>query len=179
MFDAANKRRRCLNGSECRNCEDYIDFDEELFCVCGECQSALCSDCVEFSGLCSVCDAELEEGGCGTEGPAMCEGCSDYCEECDLAFHNCCKADHLKVCNALSRAERAVASANQEIKDTEKTLIQKGAELKSLQTEISRLETSLESSKKDLKSAKKELAKEMKKPKGANDGSAPGNVSPH
>ena len=115
----------------------------------------MCEDCAEST--CSVC---MELDLCETVGPAMCEMCMEFCNDCDVSFHRCCKATHLASCNSKTRAQRNASAAAQKLADTEGQLKDKKSLLARIQSEIENLEQKVKTAKEDKERADKLLAKE-------------------
>ena len=149
----------------CVDCDDHFNSEEDDWNLCGECQGALCSACVDSSTECSVCAKEETPA---TESVYCCEGCREYCDDCSneddcISFHKGCKAEHLANCNAKSRAQRAVAVAAQAVTETEEKLKEEKRRLVEVQENVANLEKRLARAQEDKAKADKSLATEKGK----------------
>ena len=95
-------------------------------------------------------------------GTAMCESCCEYCEACGqedepAAYCTHCIKEHKKTCSSTTRAERVMASVNQEIADNEEAVIRTRQEIASAQAKLARLEEDLTRARKKKADAEVEL----------------------
>jgi len=127
--------------------------------VCGGCLRIMCEDCRG-----TECQACLDGNGC-TLVESCCELCIAFCKYCQKAdpdepifFHKCCIKEHEKNCNNMSRAQRMLAGAEQNVVSGKKDLERAAAQLSRLQASIVPLKKKVKSAAQDKEEAeKKEL----------------------
>jgi hypothetical protein len=129
----------------CDFCEENIEMRDDDYggsAECEMCSKLMCEEC-KFEVTCHVCDKKIEENE-DFDMPDICEECMDSCEACDgVHFHPSCKEEHLRTCNPQGRAQRVLASAEDDVDDKK--------------AEVARLEKELEAKKKALVEAEKKL----------------------
>lgn len=151
MFGYGGYGKRSRDIMHCGECGDPFDAEEDEWNVCGECERALCSECMSTCDLCENSDGQYAES------IFICEGCMNFCRDCDSGrcFHKECFVEHLKTCNKKTRAQRALASVKEERKQTER-------KLRDARNRLATLQRNVESYEKELARLKEQEAKAEK-----------------
>jgi hypothetical protein len=139
----------------CEVCEDVeVKPREDEIAECGGCNKLMCDDCVMSFTKCDVCLAKFnEDEDEDPDGPtSMCADCMESCGICEVSVHPSCKAEHMKSCNPKGRAMRAVASAENAVKEKE-------VEIRETKRKLLRLEQELQDTNKVKGEAQKKLRK--------------------
>ncbi|KAL1524866.1 hypothetical protein AB1Y20_019746 [Prymnesium parvum] len=142
------RKRRHGEWRLCAQCEDEFDMEEEEdeWGVCCDCECYLCETCMNEM-TCTGCEAALDRNE-SVIGTAVCESCSETCEHCEEAdwpatYCTTCFKQHITTCTFKTRAERVMATADQEIDDAEKAVADTRQEIASAQAKLTRLEEEL------------------------------------
>ena len=129
-----------------KSADDCPDWAE-----CGECQRAMCADCMETEGKrCVVCNEKSNATNGANVEPAMCHSCEERCDKCDIAIYRKCKTEHEANCNSRTRAKRALATAKEELEVAE-------VELDQAEKRVAELEQQLRAAKRSKREAEEEV----------------------
>ena len=159
-YGGYGRKRSRGEWNHCDQCGDGFDMEEDEWVTCCHCECCLCESCMgELT--CNGCE-EAEARGEMVIGTAMCESCCEFCEACGqedepAAYCTHCIKEHKKTCSSTTRAERVMASVNQEIADNEEAVIRTRQEIASAQAKLARLEEDLTRARKKKADAEVEL----------------------
>lgn len=144
---------------DCDICSDgEVNLANDDGTQCGDCNSRfMCQDCADDK-KCSVCDEKWkdEDNNELDVEVAMCDSCEEGCDECGIAFHRKCKAEHAKSCNRVGRAKRALVTAEETIEYRTDDLKRAKRRVASLEKEILAAKRTKVEAEEELKNLKSE-----------------------
>lgn len=115
----------------CDICEEQIHWREKEHEDCEKCQKLMCYDCRQES-VCHICEEKLERDE-DVDLHEYCQSCMESCKKCGVTFHPVCKTEHRKTCNPKGRAKRALASAEEAVREKKLKIAQMRKELQELE----------------------------------------------
>ena len=159
-YGGYGRKRSRGDWNHCDQCGDGFDMEEDEWVTCCHCECCLCESCMSEL-TCKGCE-EAEARGEMVIGTAMCESCCEFCDACGqedepAAYCTHCIKEHRTKCSSKTRAERVMASVNQEIADTEEAVMRTRREIATAQAKLARLEADLTRARKKKADAEVEL----------------------
>ena len=134
----------------CDECEEEIDMENYAFASCASCLNVtMCTGCLGRS--CEICKEPL------------CEDCSKTCDEdeCDeFCFCPSCLPEHLEGCTSKSRAQRLLATADNDIKESKEEITKIQSMIEQYQTPLKEMRYNLANAEARKDAAEEDLREE-------------------
>ena len=156
MWGFSNKRRRRESTNFCGDCGDGFDMDEDEWSTCCHCEGLLCERCMEGKPTCTGCEEALDRGD-PVMGVIMCESCFNVCDACDTSYCAGCFTEHQKTCSSKTRAERVMATVDQDIEKKEREIACARQDIAAAQARLERSEAELKRARQKKAAAEVEL----------------------